>query len=177
MKLKQRDWVLIGIVVIIIALVWRSGGFKEGMTGVLPLTKSDVDNNTAAAQQVKSKLISIQNSLGYTDVNIGNSFLYGIVDIMQLYPITPPTKDDLAKLFGTKIGLTTYAQMPDEFRHPVDITYQYFNGSTPSVPSSSSTPSPASSSSTQPSTIGVPSPCRPSYKSIPGGSMEFKCFS
>jgi hypothetical protein len=44
-------------------------------------------------------------------------------------------------------------------------------------PGSPSTPSPASSSSTQPMTIGVPSPCRPSYKSIPGGSMEFKCFN
>jgi hypothetical protein len=53
--------------------------------------------------------------------------------------------------------------------------YVYLFG-VPSSPSSS-TPSPAASSSTQPMTVGIPTPCRPQYKSIPGGSMEFKCFS
>jgi hypothetical protein len=37
----------------------------------------------------------------------------------------------------------------------------------------------ASSSATQPSPIGagIPSPCHPSYQSIPGGSIEYRCFS
>jgi hypothetical protein len=47
----------------------------------------------------------------------------------------------------------------------------------PMAAKTGTSPSPASSSSTQPMTVGIPSPCRSSYKSIPGGSMEFKCFS
>lgn len=40
-------------------------------------------------------------------------------------------------------------------------------------------PAPAASSATQPSPLGagVPSPCHPSYQSIPGGSIEYRCFS
>jgi hypothetical protein len=51
------------------------------------------------------------------------------------------------------------------------------NSPNPSPMGAKTNPSPAGSPSTQPMTIGVPSPCRSSYKSIPGGSMEFKCFS
>ncbi len=43
-----------------------------------------------------------------------------------------------------------------------------------------STPSPSpapSQSSTQPMPVSIPSPCTPAYRSIPGGSMEFKCFN
>lgn len=52
---------------------------------------------------------------------------------------------------------------------------------TPSPPSSSSTPStpPASTPSSAPSSsssVQIPTPCTSSYRSIPGGSMEFKCF-
>lgn len=79
----------------------------------------------------------------------------------------------------TVIGLIKKGQPPVNTIDDVNFfywLYVYLFG----VPSSSSTPSspaPAASSSTQPMTVGVPSPCHPSFKSIPGGSLEFKCFS
>lgn len=67
---------------------------------------------------------------------------------------------------------------------PATVPATLAGATTPSVVSGSSipltgSPTPAASSATQPSPIGagIPTPCHPSYQSIPGGSVEYRCFS
>ena len=110
-----------------------------------------------------------------------------------------PYNTQIAFLVGTGLPGSTNlpaATTPDAFTgNPyADIVYQYYYGpssatpyvappppppSTPTPPPPAPpTPSPAASMvPSQSSPADVPSPCQAGLKSIPGGSMEFKCFS
>ena len=171
MKLKQRHWILIGILAIILALVRRSGGFREGFNSV-PIFKGDYNTD----KPLIDKLTNMAKSVGIkeTDEVIRIASNYGSTYTSST---SVPTKDEFVSQVSNG-KLTSYSQVTGDDKLSIDVVYSYFYGSSPSISTSSSTtPSPASSSSTQPMTLSVPSPCRPSYKSIPGGSMEFKCFS
>jgi hypothetical protein len=101
-------------------------------------------------------------------------------DIATSYAITDPSKDTTgiyANVIYSYYFGNTPAPTPYVPPTPPSISGTASTPKTSSPISASTNPSPASSSSTQPMTIGVPSPCRNSYKSIPGGSMEFKCFN
>lgn len=114
-----------------------------------------------------------------------NDFYTQLSTALQNPPFQTFTPQDVA----TSYGITDPSK--DTNRIYANAIYNYYFGNpptpTPYVPPTPppaapaapkpSAPTPATSSSTQPMTVGIPAPCRPQYKSIPGGSMEFKCFS
>ena len=160
MKLKRGDWTLILVVVVVLALVWYSSGFREGFSSVpLPTGSPTTD------QPINDKLNQIATSLGYSGVDAFRV----VADYGPKYTAATsvPTKDEFISQ-ATNGKITSYSALTGDDKSKADIAYQYFYGSTPS---------PAASSSTQPMTLPIPSPCRPEYKSIPGGTMEFKCFA
>lgn len=171
MKFGQREWTAFTIIVGLLLLLWIGGGFREDMTGVQTLTGNETVDKPYI-DSVINKLESIATSLGYD-----KGYALDAGKLVQIYsPIytsatSVPSKDTFVSQISN--GKTsTYDKLSSEEKIQVDITYQYFYGN-----STATTPVPATSSSTQPMNVGVPTPCRPSYKSIPGGSLEFKCFS
>jgi hypothetical protein len=201
MKLKRREWILILAVVGVFALVWVSGGIREGFTQVPVVTKSDISaagnpqSGSPALQQLVSWLNT--NAPSLTGDFISNTVMYFYIFGTQYSSVSsPPSFDDFFNMFAN--GYTAYGMSGvtgDNLKKSYiargdaisDAIYKYYFGTSMPTPPSTKpspiaaktnpSPMPASSSSTQPKTVGVPSPCRPSYKSIPGGSMEFKCFS
>lgn len=93
-------------------------------------------------------------------------------DVATSYAITDPSKDT-NRIYANAIYNYYFGNPPA----PVPYVPPTPPSSPPTTQPSKPTPAPASSSSTQPMTVPIPSPCHPSYKNIPGGSMEFKCFN
>lgn len=230
MKLKQRHWILIGILAIILALIWRSGGFREMFTGNPIPTMSDLNSISASFSNGKttvtgtpsSTLTSVFNWVkanvpfpsGTTDNDIygainmyvgmmfseifGNNDMTPFINFVSTIPAGGSVTDNTTKIlnflnstydqrFSIAEGIqqinTGQPSPPTQIYEINGMYWAYVylfgkpSSASPIAAKTNSTPSPASSSSTQPMTLSVPSPCRPSYKSIPGGSMEFKCFS
>lgn len=230
MKLKQRDWILIAIVVVLVALVWKSGGFREGFTGNPIPSQADIQSAggsfsgghftpsgtptytmTAMVNWFKTNapwptgttdndilgLVSWPIAIAYglvfnnnpqpfinfiQSMPSGGSVSDNVTKIVNFVNTTYPSKEPLR--VDDFLPVVNQGQKPSpQTKDDINLYYWFYvyvfgkPGSSPSIPATSSTPSPASSSSTQPMTLSVPSPCRPEYKSIPGGSMEFKCFN
>jgi hypothetical protein len=175
MKLKRREWILILVAVGILLLVWLSGGIQEGFTMPSVPSDSDMRSNTPAAQDFRNKLQTIAKSLGYPDPGHAEDLLGLFRTQYQNLPQNTTRDQFISAVSGGQTP--TFSQVDNSDKPGVDTAYNYLFGNSSSSSSAKLTPSPASSSSTQPKTVGIPSPCHPSYKSIPGGSMEFKCFS
>jgi hypothetical protein len=177
MRIRKQTWAILLVLVAVVALVWVSGGMREGFTMPSVPSDSDLRSNTPAAQDFRNKLQTIAKSLGYPDAGHAEDLLGLFRTQYQNLPQNTTRDQFISTLSGGQTP--TFSQVDNSDKPGVDTAYNYLfgnPGSSPTLPASSSTPSPASSSSTQPMTVGVPSPCRNSYKSIPGGSMEFKCF-
>lgn len=227
MKIKQRDWIIIAVLVVVVALVWRSGGFRERFTSVNPmLSDADAQSIEFNPRNTSGNAATFQQWFWNTYPNVAkyDMSISTIADNMAKYAkLAPDSVSGAPELndFYTQLasalssGVSSmFAKTPQQIATSYAITdpsqdttgiyanviYKYYFGTTPAAtpyvppkPSPMSgistapkpspmdaktnpAPSPASSSSTQPMTVGIPSPCRPSYKSIPGGSMEFKCY-
>ncbi len=177
MKLKRREWILILAVVGVLALVWVSGGIREGFdqsanfgtpncpTGSKPNNYGSCDGPCPTGTTTQPDGSCMKQS-GYSQMTSGA-------------PQVTPTSCSTGTLFqgACYIPCDPGSTFMADARGDVICQSTISGSSTSSSSSAKLTPTPASSSSTQPKTVGIPAPCRPSYKSIPGGSMEFKCFS
>lgn len=221
MKLKRGEWTLLVIFVVVLALIWSSGGFREMFTAINPaLSKDDVNSIDMSPQNTTGNAASFQQWVWKTYPNIAkydtmipamasNVAAYGNVVMSNMQSGTPALNDFYTQLstalqnppfqtFTPQDVATSYAitdPSKDTNRIYANAIYNYYFGNPPTPtpyvpptpppaappvappPPKPSAPTPAASSSTQPMTLSVPSPCRPQYKSIPGGSMEFKCFN
>lgn len=115
-----------------------------------------------------SPLLSPADVLGDYDLkdkSPGGLFTYYVYQYYFTDSLPPPPAPPKSSVPATIAGVPTPAASASA-------------GAVPLVGPTSG-PSPAGSSSTQPSPIagGIPSPCHPSYQSVPGGSIEYRCFS
>ncbi len=164
MKYKKHVGAFVAIVAGILLLAWMSGGFRERFDQVPIFTGGKDKNNDAI---VFNKIKDIAVSMGYKPYDLAwrGAEKYGPI---YKSATTVPTKDEFLSQFG---GKTTYSQLTGDDKLLVDVLYEYFYGS-----SSSSPPAGSPASSVPPMTATIPSPCSHSFKSIPGGTMEFRCF-
>lgn len=177
--MKQNSLFLFGIVavVLILALMFTSKGLRENLTGVQTLTAADIQNVTPAYNQVASKLLQINSAQGNPPNTVTDAMLE-MPSVSTIYTslTSTPTKDAfMSQLTGGQ--MTTFAAAPTNYQQIVGLLYEYFFGSS-AAPSTPPTPTPAPSTpGTTPSSTPAPTTCNPAYKSVPGGTMEFKCFN
>lgn len=152
------------------------------------------------------KASSVVIGAGFLEENIGETNIPNVIQYIQQLPSGLSPTNNINKIINyintlpnikRQIDATTLysaTELVNKGQTPNPKTiddinmaywwYVYIFGSPITSPTTSptkttvtTTPTPATSSSTQPMNVGVPTPCHPSYKSIPGGSLEFKCFS
>lgn len=194
MKLKGRTLAFVAIVAGILLLVWMSGGFREGFTQVPVITKDDIQ--AAGAKQPGSP--ALQQLMAWLNTNypsltgtfVSSTVMYFYIFGTQYSGITtPPSFDDFFNMMAS--GYAAYGMSGvtgDELKKSYlsrgddisDAIYKYYFGTPMPTPPSTTPPAspPAGSpaSSAPPMTATIPSPCSHSFKSIPGGTMEFRCF-
>lgn len=232
MKIKQDGIVIFFIIVVIVALFWIFGIFREGFTTVNNML-SDADAQSIAFNtNITPNASAFQNWFWNTYPNIAKydtsitSIAQNLAAYAKLAPQSmsgAPDLNDFYEQLATALSAgkdPMFARKPEDVAKSYVITnpsqdstgiyanviYSYYFGNTPPAtayvppaspapapapaPATKPTPSPApaptpspaptpapSSSSTQPMPLSIPSPCTPAYKSIPGGSIEFKCFN
>lgn len=180
--MKQNSLFLVGVVavVLILALVFTSRGLRENLTGVQTLTMSDIQNVTPTYNQVAPKLLEINNSMGNTP-NVLQAAILQMPQASTIYTnaTSTPSKDTfMSQLSGGTYA--TFAAAPAVDQQIVSVLYEYFFGSSApasSPPAPTPTPAPSTTPGTTPSSTPAPTTCVPAYKSVPGGTMEFKCFN
>lgn len=178
--MKQNPLFFFGVLaaVLVLALIFTSRSLRENLTGVQTLALTDIQNKTPAFQTAVTKLLPIMQSLNL-DADTQQKVLESMPSASTVYTslTSTPTQDVFtSQLTGGQF--TTFAAAPQMTQQIVTVLYQYFFGpsATPSTPPTS-TPSPSSTPGTTPSSIPSPTSCNPAYTSVPGGTMEYKCFT
>ena len=160
---------IVGVLLLILAVVWASGGFREGFSpfpkfGVANCPAGSTPNNYGTCDlPCPSGTTSLPNGLCRTPIE------YGTEDAQP--PRGPPTSCSSGTLFN---GICFM---------PCDAGYSLVADARGDVlcqatisGSSSSPPAGSAASQAPPMTATIPSPCQHAFKSIPGGTMEFRCF-
>ena len=183
--MKRRgdsNWLLWGLIgVAILAFVWYSGGFREGFDPSQDSFAKGSPPNcpTGSIAQSNGTCAGACPSGSTQNVISDGSYVYVHCDTQTASggtsSISAPTVPALSCSGGGVLfeGACYEACPSGQVLQDGGSRYGIIcvPGTAPSVPS------PAASPSTQPMTVGIPTPCRPQYTSIPGGSMEFKCFN
>lgn len=177
MRIRKSVWIAILVILAVVALAWGLGGFREGFdrntaTPVLPVCPSGSTAKPDGSCRGQCPSGETLDPSGFCKDGSNNPKGF------------PPKVAPLGCTSGTNsVIVQDQCYFPCQSGYTVQVdsfgVAMCVPTSTPSpvTGTTNPSPSPASSPSTQPMTIGVPSPCRNSYKSIPGGSMEFKCFN